>query len=204
MVQFLDCPINLLAKLLPLDMHEGNAPNGLGCLHLGAAELGDEALPGLLVAQGHGFQLVAQLQLLLVENHHIGEVLAQLSPTLGVGYCAFFHVAQVDDVVQPFDAAAQLIGQLEHHQLNQCRAGDRLLHPQLAPFHAPGQIHFALPRQERNCPHLTEIHAHRVVSIDRFLDLLLGMKKISLLSRFGIKELGIFLKRNAKGFVTFG
>ena len=139
-----------------------------------------------------------------MQNDHIGEVLPQFSSALGVGYRAFFHVAQVDHVVEFFDSTAQLIGHLKHHELNQRRAGNRLLHPQLSPFHAPGKIHFALPRQERNCPHLTEIHAHRVVSIDRFLNLLLGMKKVSLLSRFGIKELGIFLKRNAKGFVTFG
>jgi len=46
-----------------------------------------------------------------------------------------------------------------------------------------------------------QICADGVIRINRILNLLLGMKKIRLLSRCGIKELGRFLEKNAKGFV---
>ena len=164
---------------------------------------GGLALPEFLVAQAHRLQPLRELQLLLMEIHDVGEVLSQLSPALGVRYRALLHIAQIDDVVEFFHTAAQLVGQIEHYELNQGRTADRLLDPQLAPLHAPGQVHFTLPRQERNCSHFMQIYADGVIRIDRLLNLLLGMKKIRLLSRCGIKELGLFLEKNAKGFVPF-
>ena len=47
-----------------------------------------------------------------------------------------------------------------------------------------------------------KINPNRIVRIDRFFNLLLRVKEVRFLSRFGIKKLGIFLKRNAKGFMT--
>ena len=64
----------------------------------------------LFVAERHRFQLFAELLLLLVEIDYIGEILAQLSPPLGVGDSAFFDIAQIDDVVEFLDAPAQLLG----------------------------------------------------------------------------------------------
>ena len=160
-------------------------------------------LRGLLVAQRHRLQLLGELLLLLVEIDYVDEILAQLTPPLGIGDSAFFDVAQIDDVVEFFSAPAQLLGQFEHHELNQRRTADGLLHPQLAALHAPGQIDFAFARQQRNRAHFAQVHAYRVVGIDRFLDLLLRVEKIRFLSRFGIKELGIFVEGNAKRFVTF-
>src|SRR5438046_811664 len=46
MVQLFDCPVDLLAELLPLQMHEWNAANRLRGLHLGAGQLGYQAFPG--------------------------------------------------------------------------------------------------------------------------------------------------------------
>src|SRR5437867_3977687 len=47
-IQLLDSPVDLLAELLPLQMNEWNATNGLRGLHLGPAEFGGQPLPGLL------------------------------------------------------------------------------------------------------------------------------------------------------------
>src|SRR3989454_666556 len=199
MVLLRDRPADFVAELLPLGLHERDAANRLGGLHLGAAQLGGQALPGPLVAPRHRLQLLRELPLLLVEIHEVGEVLSQLSPALGVRYRALLHVSQIDDAVEFFHTAAQLIGQIEHYKLNQGRTAERLTDPQLAPLHAPGQVHFTLPRQEQNCSHFTQIYADGVIRIDRLLNLLLGKKKIRLLSRCPIKELGLFLEKNAKG-----
>src|SRR5438045_7302192 len=117
-VQFFDGAVDFLAELLPLDMDKGDASNRLRCLDFGSAELPHEALPGLLVAQGHRLELFHELLLLLVQNDYVSEILTQLAPTLGIGDSSFFHIAQIDDVVEPLCATAQLHGQIQHNPMH--------------------------------------------------------------------------------------
>ena len=63
-----------------------------------------------------------------------------------------------------------LIGDFDSPQLHQRGAANSLLHPQLAALHATGQIHFALASQQGHGAHFAQVHANRVVSVNRLLD----------------------------------
>ena len=64
-------------------------------------------------------------------------------------------------------------------------------------------VPFILTRQERNCSDFSQIQAHGVICIDRFLNLPFGVTNIPLWSRLRIKELACLLERDAKRFVPF-
>ena len=144
--------------------------NRLRNLHPGALHLADPLAAQLLVAERNRIQLVGYLAQLLVQSHQLGQVPADLIAALVVGRALFLEIAQIDERVQLFGLALDLIGDFDGAQLHQRRTANSLLHPQLAALHATGQIHFALARQQRDGTHFAQIHAYRVVGINRFLD----------------------------------
>ena len=136
-------------------------------LHLAARQLALPVAAQLLVAQRDGVQFFADLLVLLVQRHDFAELLADLGLPLHIGRAAFFHIAQIDKVIEFFFAALQPLGDFDDQQLHQGRPADRLLHAELAALHAPRQIDFAFAGQQRNGAHLAQIHAYRVVRVDR-------------------------------------
>ena len=83
----------------------------------------------------------------------------------------------------------ELLGDFEDSELHQRGAADRLLHAELAAFHAAGKIDFAFAGQQRNRAHFAQIHAYRVVGVNRFFLLLGRMKKIGFARASGSKNL---------------
>lgn len=199
MVQLLDGAIDLLAELLPFQMDEGNPSNRLGCLDRRPVQLSGQALARLFVAERHGLQLFGELLLVLMEVDDIDEVLAELPTALGVGQRPLLHITDINDIVEFLGSPAQLLGQIEHHELDQGRTADRFLHPQLTALHAPGKVHLALPRQQRNSAHLTEIHTDRIVGVDGLFHRR-GLQEIGFVGGLRIEELSFVLKIKAQRF----
>ena len=99
-------------------------------------------------------------------------------------------------VVEIFGVLLQGLGKFDDSKLHQCGTADRLLHAQFAPFHAPGEIHLTLARKQRYSAHFAEIDANGIVCVNRFFNLLLGVKKISF--RFRIEKFsGFFVEVDA-------
>ncbi len=135
-----------------------------------------------------------------MRGDEIAKLAANFSLLLGVGRTAFFDVAEVDEIVQFVVAALQQIGNLGDPQLNQSGTADGLLHPQLPAFHAARQVDFALASQQRDGAHFAQIHAYRVVGVNRLLGLL-GWERL-FLDFLGMEEVGFFVERKSEGFMT--
>ncbi len=135
MVQFLDRPIDFLAELLPLGLHERDAAGSTGRSPpwSGRSWLSRRFL-GLLLLRASP-PAARELQLLLVEIHHVGHYWRN-SPRRLVS-------ATVPSSTSPNSTTLSVLppprrswsGQVQHHQLHQRRTADGFT-PTL---HSPGQ-----------------------------------------------------------------
>ena len=203
MRQLLHRVLDFLGELLPARRQPGDAADGPRHFHLGAVQLALPPAPHLLVAERNGFQLVDQLLLPLVQRDDLGELAANFGLLLGVGGTAFFDIAQIHEIVEFFVAVLQQLGDLNHAQLNQRGPADGLLHAQLAALHAARQIDFAFAGEQRNGAHFAQIHAYRIVGVNRLFDLLRS-RKFLVLNFLGMEEIRFFVERNPEGLVTVG
>jgi len=140
--------------------------------------------------------------MLLVKPEDLGEFLTDFTLPLSVGGAALFDIAEIDKVVEFGFIALQLIAAFHYHELHLRRAADGLLHLQLAAFHAAGQTHFAIAGQDRDGAHFAQIHAYRIVGVNRLLNLLRGREFLAVLNFLGVEKIGILVKRDPEGFVT--
>ena len=96
-----------------------------------------------------------------------------------------------------------LLGDLDSPQLHQRGAADGLLHPQLAALHAARQIDFAFARQQRNGAHFAQIHAYRIVGVNRLFGLMRSRKLFSSWTSSGWKKFASSSKGSPQRLVTF-
>ncbi len=179
--------LNFMGEFFPLAKQERNPAHGERSLHQCPVQLALHSLARLLVAQRDGFQLFGQLQRLLVRRLDAVEHDADFVATLGVCRSPLFHVPQIHNIIQILDAFFEIFGEFENGKLHHGGTADGLLHAEFAAFHAAGQVDFAFARQQRHRPHLAQVHANRVVRIDRLFLRLLRMEKVRLGS-IGIEE----------------
>ena len=98
-------------------------------------------------------------------------------------------------------SALEQLGDLGNPQLNQSGPADGLLHPQFPALHAASEIDFALTGKQRYGAHFAQIHAYRVVGVNRLFGLL--GRELLFLNFFGMEEISFFVERKSEGFVTF-
>ena len=111
-----------------------------------------------------------------------------------VGRGALFDIARDRRCFRARSAAfLQLVGHFHDYALHQGGAADRLLHAQLAAFHAAGQIDFAFASEQRNGAHFAEVHADRVVGVDGLFNRR-RVQEIRFVSGFRIEEFGVFFE----------
>ena len=157
--------------------------------HPGARQLADPALRrSFLLLSGTASSLSETWPSFLCRADDLGQVLLDFVAALVVGRALFFQIAQIDVGVQFFGFALDLFGDLDRAQLHQSGAADGLLHAQLAALHAAGQVDFALAGQQRNGAHFAQIHAYRVVGINRLFDRMGRRKLFAVMDFFGMEE----------------
>ena len=130
-----------------------------------------------------------------MQRDDVGQLLLNLGAPLGVSGALDFEVAQVDERVQIFDFLANLLTDFHRVELHQRGTANGLLHPELTAFHAAGEIHLALAGQQRDGAHFAQIHAYRIIGIDR-LFYRMGSRKL-----FGIMD---FLRMEEAPFFVEG
>ena len=148
----------------------------------------------LLVAGGNGVELFGKLPQLLVQRDDVGQMLLDFVAALDVGGALDFEVAQVDEGVQIFDFLADLLADFDGAELDQRRTADGLLHPQLAALHAAGKIDFAFAGEQRDGAHFAQIHAYRVVGIDRLFYRMGSRKLFGIMDFLRMEEAPFFIE----------
>ena len=133
----------------------------------------------------------------------LGQLVLDFVAALGVGGALFLEVAQVDKCVQLFDFLSDLLADLHRAQLHQGRPADGLLHPQLTALHAAGQIDFAFARQQRNRAHFAQIHAYRIIGVNRFFGRMRSGKLFAIMGFLGVKEIRFLVERKPQRLMAF-
>src|SRR5579863_3083737 len=201
--QLLDHSLNFFRELLPLRGVERDLANGARNLHPTTDQLALGAAAALLVAERHIREPVGKLGELLVQADHIAQSLLNFSAPLQVGGAFHFQVAQIDEGFQILDLAPDLVGDFGRMQLHQRGAADGLLHAEFAPFHAPRQVDFALPRQQRDSAHFAQIHAYRIVRVDGLLHRMRGSKLLAVMHFLWMEETTFLIKRKPQRLMPF-
>ena len=70
----------------------------------------------------------------------------------------------------------------------------------LPALHAASQIDFAFASEQRNGTHLAQIHAYRIVGVNRLFGLL--GRELLFLDLLRMEEIGFFVEWKSEGFVT--
>src|SRR5262249_43245212 len=112
------------------------------------------------------------------------------------------RVVVAEDVARLDLAVAQALGEIEHVLHRLIEREDRLAHLALARLDLLGDRDFLFAREERDAPHLLEVHAHRVGGLaGRALGLLLFPLRRLLGRPFGLDGLlrGLLGKRRLLG-----
>ncbi len=148
-------------------------------------------LRAFLLPAGATSSFSCNLQSFFVGTGDVAENLEDFVALLGVRGRAVFDVAaNIHMIVEIVRILPQRLGKLYNGQLNQRGTADRLLHAQLAAFHAAGQIHFAFAGEQRHRAHFAKVNADRIVCVNRLFNLLLRVKKVRF--RFRIEEFSSF------------
>jgi hypothetical protein len=144
MADFVDGALDLARKTPSTCCRGRGKRESTGNFHLGAVELGAQPLAGLLVGDGVASTFSSNCCSFFCRIPTSAKQFGALPRTFKSAGRAFLDIAQVGDDFpaprRPFSTARTARRPL----LNQRRPADGLLHPQLAPLHAAGQIHFAL------------------------------------------------------------
>ena len=74
-----------------------------------------------------------------MQDDDVGELLGGVGAHFEIGRRAFLDIAEIDHGFDFDGALFELLGQFDDHALHQGGAADRLLHAQLAAFHAARQ-----------------------------------------------------------------
>ena len=136
----------------------------------------------------------------MCKRDQIAKLAANLGLLLGVGGTALFDVAKIDEIVELVVSTLEQLSDLGNPQLNQSGPADGLLHPQLPALHTASEIHFAFTGQQRNGAHFAQVHAYRVVGINRFFGLL--CRELLFLNFLRMEEISFFVERKSEGFVA--
>ena len=147
-------------------------------------------------------ELIRNLPQLLVQVDDLGQILLHLVAPLGICGALFFEVAQIDKRVQLFGFLPDRFGDFDGAQLNQCRSANRLLHPQLTAFHATCKINFAFARQQRDGAHFAQIHAYRIIRVNRLFGRMRSRKVFAIMSFLGMKKCPFLIERNPERLVA--
>ena len=131
------------------------------------------------------------------------EVLLYFRAPLGVSRALFFEIAQIDERIQVFDLLADLVGDFDGSQLHQRRPANRLLHPQLTALHATCKINFTFAGQQRNGTHFAQIHAYRIVGVNRLFYRMRRCKLFPIMDFLGMKKIAFFIEGNPQRLVAF-
>ena len=132
-----------------------------------------------------------------MQNDDIGEVLGCVGAHFEICRRTFLHVPKIHHAFDLDGGLLQLVGHIHNHSLYQGAPADRLLHAQLAAFHAACQIHFTFASQQRNGAHLTEVHTDRIVRVNRLFHR--GrVQKVGFMGSFRIEEFRVFFEIKAQ------
>ena len=138
----------------------------------------------------------------LCRSAHSAKLPTDFVAALVVGRALVLEIAQIDEGVQLLGFLLDLLGDLDGPQLDQRRAADGLLHPQLAPLHAAGQVNFALARQQRYRAHFAQVHANRVVCVNRLLDWVRVGEIFAVMHFFRVEEAAFLIERKPERLMT--
>ena len=177
-------------------------PDRLRNLHPGALHPADPARRSFLLLSGTESSLSDTWPSFLCRATSSAKLPADLIAALIVGRALFLEIPQIDVGVQFLGFVLDLLGDFDGPQLYQRGAADGLLHPQLAPLHAAGQVHLALAGQQRYGAHFAQIHANRVVCVNRFLDGMRMGEIFAIMHFLRVEETAFLIERKSERLMT--
>jgi len=137
-----------------------------------------------------------------VERDQLRQVVAHFITSLVVGRTFVLQVSQVDESVQFLGFPLDQVGDFDGPQLDQGRAANSLLHPQLAALHATGKVNFALASQQWYGTHFAQVYANGVVGINRFLDGRCVSEIFAVMHFLRVKKAAFLVKRKSERLMT--
>ena len=151
---------------------ERNRANGAGCFDTRTAVLHDRFACGASCwSAATAFALSIKLQLLLIQatTHRQTAAVTSSRRFLSAGLpSSISALPRSTKSSSSWRSRLMLLGHLDNDLLDQRRPADRLLHPELAALHFAGEGDFAFAGQKRNGTHFAQIHANRIVGVNRF------------------------------------
>ncbi len=131
---------------------------------LGARRL-DLVIDGLSLAVGTSLALVEQLLMLLVEPSDLVDEADDAAVRLFLVELLVVVLGVADDVLDADLVLAELVAEVDDLAHGDRAVQDRPEHHVLAVLDALGDLDLALAREERNAPHLAQVHPDWVVRL---------------------------------------
>ncbi len=118
------------------------------------------------------FTLLGEIGLLLVEALHLVDEADDAAVRLFLVELLVVALAVLDELLHTDLVLAELLAELDDLAHRDRRIEDGGVHLELAALDALGDLDLALAREERDAPHLAEVHANRIVRLRVVVDVL--------------------------------
>ena len=89
-------------------------------------------------------------------------LLTQAWQVLHVSFTALDFLIE-DHAIEPFPAFDEFLGEIQMAAGNKAEATEMFLHHRFSLLNSLRDLDFLVPGQQRNLPHLLQIHAHRII-----------------------------------------